>query len=115
MRTRTSRVLAGAGLTVVSVLMGGGWAGAAASNCVVPQTLQEPACVVVPTVAGDASTVAPSAAPTGDATPGGTAPVASAPTSLPFTGADVEELAVIGAGAVIVGTLLLRRRRRTGA
>jgi LPXTG-motif cell wall-anchored protein len=31
--------------------------------------------------------------------------------SLPFTGADIEELAVVGAGAVLVGGLLIRRRR----
>jgi LPXTG-motif cell wall-anchored protein len=33
--------------------------------------------------------------------------------SLPFTGADVEELAVVGLGAVAAGGLLLRRRRKT--
>jgi len=32
-------------------------------------------------------------------------------TSLPFTGADVEELAVVGVGALVVGGLLVRRRR----
>jgi LPXTG-motif cell wall-anchored protein len=32
-------------------------------------------------------------------------------TSLPFTGADVEELAVIGVGALVAGGLLVRRRR----
>jgi LPXTG-motif cell wall-anchored protein len=31
---------------------------------------------------------------------------------LPFTGADVQELAVIGLGAVLAGGLLLIRRRR---
>ena len=31
---------------------------------------------------------------------------------LPFTGADVQELAVIGLGAVVAGGLLLIRRRR---
>ena len=30
--------------------------------------------------------------------------------SLPFTGADVQELAVIGLGAVLAGGLLLKRR-----
>jgi LPXTG-motif cell wall-anchored protein len=42
------------------------------------------------------------------ATPAGTATT----TSLPFTGADVEELAIVGAGAVLAGGLLIRRRRR---
>ena len=32
--------------------------------------------------------------------------------NLPFTGADVQELAVIGLGAVLAGGLLLIRRRR---
>ena len=33
-------------------------------------------------------------------------------TSLPFTGADVEEIAVVGGGALVVGAVLTRRRRR---
>ena len=37
---------------------------------------------------------------------------ASTTSSLPFTGADVAELAVIGTGAVLAGGLLMRRRRR---
>ena len=36
----------------------------------------------------------------------------SSVTSLPFTGADVEEIAVIGGGALVVGAVLTRRRRR---
>jgi len=39
-------------------------------------------------------------------------PATSPTTSLPFTGADVEELAVVGVGAVLAGSLLMRRRRR---
>ncbi len=35
--------------------------------------------------------------------------------SLPFTGADIAELAVIGVGAVAAGRLLLVRRRRSAA
>ncbi len=35
--------------------------------------------------------------------------------SLPFTGADIGELAVIGVGAVAAGRLLLVRRRRSAA
>ncbi len=31
--------------------------------------------------------------------------------SLPFTGADIGELAVVGAGAVVLGGVLARRRR----
>ena len=36
----------------------------------------------------------------------------SSVTSLPFTGADVEEIAVVGGGALVVGAVLTRRRRR---
>ena len=32
--------------------------------------------------------------------------------SLPFTGADVAELAFVGTGAVLAGSVLMRRRRR---
>ena len=39
----------------------------------------------------------------------------SSVTSLPFTGADVEEIAVVGGVAVVAGVLLSRRRRRAQA
>ncbi len=45
--------------------------------------------------------------------PSSVTPPATAPTtSLPFTGADVEGMAVVGVGAVLAGSLLMRRRRR---
>jgi LPXTG-motif cell wall-anchored protein len=31
--------------------------------------------------------------------------------SLPFTGADIGELAAVGAGAIVIGGILVRRRR----
>jgi LPXTG-motif cell wall-anchored protein len=40
-------------------------------------------------------------------------PSTAASSSLPFTGADVEGLAVVGGAAVVAGALLLRRRRHT--
>lgn len=43
---------------------------------------------------------------------GSSGPTTAPTTSLPFTGADVEELAVVGVGAVLAGSLLMRRRRR---
>ncbi|MGD0394161.1 MAG: LPXTG cell wall anchor domain-containing protein [Acidimicrobiales bacterium] len=46
--------------------------------------------------------------PASSVTPPATAPT----TSLPFTGADVEGMAVVGVGAVLAGSLLMRRRRR---
>ena len=36
---------------------------------------------------------------------------ANGSSSLPFTGADIGELAVVGAGAVVAGVVLSRRRR----
>jgi hypothetical protein len=39
------------------------------------------------------------------------ATLANGSSSLPFTGADVGELAAVGAGAVVIGGLLARRRR----
>jgi hypothetical protein len=32
--------------------------------------------------------------------------------SLPFTGADIGELAAVGAGAIVIGGILVRRRRQ---
>ncbi|MGO8872399.1 MAG: LPXTG cell wall anchor domain-containing protein [Acidimicrobiales bacterium] len=43
----------------------------------------------------------------------GTAANPSSSTSLPFTGADIGELAVVGTGAVLAAAVLVRRRRRT--
>jgi hypothetical protein len=37
----------------------------------------------------------------------------SGSSSLPFTGADVGELAAVGAGAIVVGGVLTRRRRHS--
>lgn len=81
--------------------------------------------VAVPAVAGAAgcyptctpSTVASTVvSPPSTSTTHGTDPVrttaqVNGSSSLPFTGADIGELAVIGAGAVAVGVVLTRRRR----
>ena len=80
----------------------------------------------VPAVAGADSTcytgctppnVSPSVVPV---SPTGTDPVhttastlANGSSSLPFTGADIGELAAVGSGAVVIGGVLARRRRRT--
>jgi len=42
-----------------------------------------------------------------------TSTMADGSSSLPFTGVDVAELAAVGAGAVVIGGVLTRRRRRT--
>jgi LPXTG-motif cell wall-anchored protein len=117
----TRRVAAGAAVGAIVVLLSAGTAGAAGSTpsgCVIPQTMDEPTCVVAPVVV--ASSNSPSLPFTGTTpatgpavTPAAATPPSASPTSLPFTGADVEELAVVGVGAVLAGTLLLRRRRRT--
>jgi LPXTG-motif cell wall-anchored protein len=101
------RVLIGSGLAVASVMMVPAVSGAA-TNCVQTESMQEPTCVVVPAVNSSTGTVTPAASGGGKSTDPTTGT-----TSLPFTGADVEELAVVGAGAVLAGGLLLRRRRRT--
>jgi len=83
--------------------------------------------VAVPAVAGAAGcytgctppTVASTVVPppsTNPASPSSTNPYATTAqvngsSSLPFTGADIGELAAVGAGAVAVGVVLTRRRR----
>lgn len=98
----TQRICIGAGLAVVSM-------------------------IAVPTIAGADSScytgctppiVSPTSVPV---SPRGTDPVHTAAvatttngsSSLPFTGADVGELAAVGVGAVVIGGVLTRRRRTT--
>ena len=52
-----------------------------------------------------APAVAPAAAPTQAPTSGG----------LPFTGADISEMAAVGAGALVLGGVLVRRSRRNAS
>jgi LPXTG-motif cell wall-anchored protein len=79
----------------------------------------------VPTVAGADTTcyigctpsaVSPAAvtppAPTGSEGVNSTAATTNGSSSLPFTGADIGELAAVGLGAVVIGGVLTRRRRR---
>jgi LPXTG-motif cell wall-anchored protein len=105
-------MLIGSGLALASLAMASGAAGAA--DC---GSMSGVGCNVTPTVAGTSGT--PSIAGTAgtvaepatvSATPASTSTGSS---SLPFTGADIEEMAVVGVGAVLAGGLLLRRRRRT--
>jgi LPXTG-motif cell wall-anchored protein len=108
------RLIVGASLAVASVAMVPGIAGAdTATGCVPAGSVTEPSnCVTTPTVANDGNDGAVQIA---------VAPVAATPapttstSSLPFTGADVAELAVIGTGAVLAGGVLMRRRRRVVA
>jgi len=104
------RMIVGASLAVASMTMVPGIAGAdPASNCVPAGSVTEPSnCVTTPTVAGkttDPVVQLPVTSGSSGAKPTSTS-------SLPFTGADVAELAVLGTGAVLAGSVLMRRRRR---
>lgn len=113
------RLVVGTGFAVAGLAMASGAAGAA--TCVQTQTMNEPAgCVTPPSVSGNStkpstavlpftSAASTSTAGTSSSSPG----TVAGSSSLPFTGADVEELAVVGVGAVLVGGLLIRRRRHT--
>ena len=107
------RILIGSGVAAASFLMVPGAAGAATSNCVVTQTFNEPTCVTPP-VPGATGAVTTATVPDGPA-PAAATTVSASSTSLPFTGADVEELAVLGVGAIVAGGVLMRRRRRMSA
>ena len=102
------RLIVGASLAVVSMAMVPGVAGAdPASGCVSAGSATEPGnCVVTPTAGGHVTD------PVVNKTPPPAVKTASTTSSLPFTGADVAELAVFGTGAVLAGGVLMRRRRR---
>lgn len=112
MRWMKRAMLAGtltvASLGVAPVVLGTTSAGAA-DACY-------PSCTP-PVVSGNQTTTLPNTSGDGTGTPAVTAastppPTSGGSSSLPFTGADVAELAVIGAGSVAVGMVLTRRRRR---
>jgi len=104
------RMIVGASLAVASLAMVPGVASAdTASNCVSAGSVTEPGnCVTTPTVAGGGQ----STDPTPVATTGTSGAKVVTTSSLPFTGADVAELALVGTGAVLAGSVLMRRRRR---
>jgi LPXTG-motif cell wall-anchored protein len=110
-------MIVGASLAVASVAMVPGMASAATTtSCVPAGSVTEPSnCVTTPTVANDGNdgAVQTPVAPITSVTP--TPPAPTSTSSLPFTGADVAELAVIGTGAVLAGGVLMRRRRRVAA
>jgi hypothetical protein len=98
------RLIVGTGLAVASMAMVPGIAGAdPASGCLPAGSVTEPGnCVVTPAASGR----------TIDPVPQVPVKTATTTSSLPFTGADVAELAVVGTGAVLAGSVLMRRRRR---
>jgi hypothetical protein len=95
----TQRICIGAGLAVTSMFAVPAVAGADATcytGCTPPSV--SPSVVTPPT------------------TPDGVQPASvtvNGSSSLPFTGADIGELAAVGVGAVVIGGVLTRRRRRT--
>jgi hypothetical protein len=108
-RTKAQRVLAAACGPALGVLLavpvGGLLAGAASADSSCYTGCNTPTTAVTPDGASTAATT-------------GAAKTADGPTTassgLAFTGADIEEMAVIGAAAIGVGALLVvRSRRRT--
>ncbi len=107
--TWARRICIGSGLALTSVLSVPAMASAAtpSANCYTgctPPTVDNN--TVVP------PTTSPSSSGAGSTSPSATLTV-SGSSSLPFTGADVGELAAVGVGAIVVGGVLARRRRRT--
>jgi len=93
------RICIGSSIALASIFAVPAMAGAADTTCYTGCT--------PPTVSNN--TVPP---PTPSSTdPVHTAASVNGSSSLPFTGADIGELAAIGAGAIVLGGVLARRRR----
>jgi hypothetical protein len=105
-RTKAQRALAVAcgpalGL-LLAVPVGGLLAGAAGADSTCYTGCNSPSTGITPAVtSSDGATTSPTAS---------TSPTSS---GLAFTGADIEEMAIIGVVAIGVGTVLIRGRRRT--
>ncbi len=109
-RTKAQRVLAAACGPALGVLLavpvGGLLAGAAGADTT---------CYTGCTTSNTGITTTPAATDTASspATTASTTVSASTSSGLAFTGADIEEMAVIGVVAIGVGAVLVRGRRRT--
>ena len=102
----SQRICVGAGLAVTSMFAVPAVAGADTTcytGCTPPAV--SPATVTPATVTPPA--------PTGTNGVNSTAVTTNGSSSLPFTGADIGELAAVGLGAVVIGGVLTRRRRRS--
>ena len=97
--TWTKRITLSAGLALTSLVAVPAVAGAACTTGYAGCTPPTVSGTLVPPPSGDGS---------GHVT---TAAQVNGSSSLPFTGADIGELAAVGAGAVVVGVVLTRRRR----
>ncbi len=112
------RMLIASGMAVASMSLVSVAPGIAGAVTFSPQTMACSStvtqnCITPPTTPGTVLSKTGNLPYTASPTPGVTSPTAATTSSLPFTGADVEELAVVGFGAVLAGGLLMRRRRRT--
>lgn len=115
-RTKAQRLLAAACGPALGVLLAvpvsgllAGTAGAASTcytGCTTPST-------GINTTAGNTTSGSPTAGSTTAATDGATSTTPTTSSGLAFTGADIEEMAVIGVVAIGVGAVLVRGRRRT--
>ena len=96
----TQRICIGAGLAVVSMFAVPTVAGADATcyvGCAPPAVSPNSVPLTAPKSADGVHTSV----------------MVNGSSSLPFTGADIGELAAVGVGAVVIGGVLTRRRRRT--
>jgi len=98
--TWTQRICIGSGLALASMFAVPAVAGAAPcyTGCV-PSTVA--GVSVTPTTTSSGGSTAHTSA------------LVNGSSSLPFTGADIGELAAVGAGAIVIGGVLVRRRRQT--
>jgi uncharacterized surface anchored protein len=101
--TWTQRICIGSTIAVASLFAAPGVAGVAGADTCNPSY---PTCS--PSTVESTSVVPPS--PAAVASDNATQTV-NGSSSLPFTGADIGELAVVGAGAIVLGGVLARRRR----
>ena len=106
------RLLIGSGLAVASMIAIPSAAGAATPSCGSTTGVSCSKTVVPPGHPGTPAATNQQLPFTGSPASGVTPPATAPTTSLPFTGADVEGMAVVGVGAVLAGSLLMRRRRR---
>ena len=101
--TWTQRICIGSGLALASIFaVPAVTAGTAGAACY-------PTCQS--STVNDSSVVPPSTDPTPGTTSAASSTIANGSSSLPFTGADVGELAALGAGAIVIGGVQARRRR----
>jgi LPXTG-motif cell wall-anchored protein len=102
--TWTKRMGIGTGIALASIFAVPNVVGAASTTCYT-------ACTP-PTVSHN-NAPPPSPPHTDGPQTAASTTIANGSSTLPFTGADIGELAAVGLGAVLIGGVLTRRRRRT--